>query len=154
MTNTTAHRGKIVSEAEFRRMWLDDSMTTTQIGAALGISQSAACQRAKARSLPPRRYGPAPLISDTTKLADLWKAGVSVADIAARTGVCERTVRTMARKLGLPQRRGGKRSTTSLAVFAEMQLAARMAEAARIERAEWWNAEMIDGHRDRDRRAA
>lgn len=140
-------RGKIVSEAEFRAMWLDKTLTTTDIGKILGISQAAASQRGRTRGLPDRRKGPEPKICDDARFSYLWNAGVCVAEIAKTLGVCGRTVRTKARKLGLERRRGGKHSTTSLSDIAAIHLAARMKESARIEQAALANAEMLDGIR-------
>ncbi len=149
----SGHRGKVISNADFRRLWLDESLTTIEIGKLLGISQEAVCERARARRFPPRRMGPPSLIRDKDIFRAMWDAGVSVADISAHFGVAERTARDMRRSLGIPRRAGGKHTTITLRDFLQARLAERMAEAARIEQAALRNAEMWDDMRTKKRAA-
>lgn len=46
-----SNRGKAISEAEFRRMWQDASLSITDIGRHLGIGCNAVRSRAAVRGL-------------------------------------------------------------------------------------------------------
>ncbi len=51
---TAAHRGKVLSTAEFAKLWNDHDMTLSEIGNRLGISAQAVRCRGRARGLPAR----------------------------------------------------------------------------------------------------
>lgn len=149
-----AKRGKRISEAEFRRLWDDLSITVAEIGERLGIGQTAVSSRARTRKLPPRpaRNGTAP-VCDPDVLTRLWLADVPILEIAAALGCDEKTVRNTRRRLGLSERGPGKRKTAvSLADFRALQLRIAMAASARETQAAMWDSEMVDG--DPRRRAA
>lgn len=137
-----ANRGKTISDAEFRRLWLDRRISCEEIGQRLGIGQSAVYYRAKARGLPDRKRAiPNPRI-DHAALREMWSAGVLRADIAAYFGLCERMVTYYVSRNGLPARRGGHSSIT-LAEHRSRVLAERMVQVARAEQAavaEHWKA--------------
>lgn len=157
MTVTAAHRGKIVSEAEFRRMWFNSALSVEEIGNILGISQAGVSTRAKTRKLPNRTengFGHFTRSIDDAVFADMWAAGVGRDEIATHYGCSLKTVRNTRARLGLEIRGYGERPKMTMAQFLEARLSARMAETAKIERAALWDAEMIDGHRNRDRMAA
>lgn len=114
MTN----RGKTISEAEFRRMWLDPSVTITEIGRHLGIGCNAVRSRAAVRGLGDR---PIKHPRMTTKKIDddamrrLWAKGVPIDEICATLGVSKTPVRLAVKRLGLPARpNGGVRGTRAM----------------------------------------
>ncbi len=139
----TAHRGKRISEAEFRRLWFDRSLTAAQIGKMLGITQSAVAYRAKARGLPPRGNSKERIHAFQGKRIDalraLWAAGVRRRDIADAFGVHENTVGEAVVRLGLPPR--GKASSHKAITLAEYNstilLPQAMKARARAERKAW-----------------
>lgn len=147
-------RGKTVSEAEFRRMWNDLSMTLAQVGEVLGITQAAVSARAATRGMPPRPYGPVPLIKDEARFRAMWSAGVHSRQIAITLGIHEKTVRNHAKRLCLPRRVGGKGRGITMAGYAEARMAEAMARGAREIRAQWALAEMVDGRATSGRWAA
>lgn len=146
---TKVNRGRKVSEAEFRRLWGDLSLSEAQIGQMLGISQTAVSSRAMTRGLPRRpASGGAIVITDNTLFRRLLLAGLRYADIAERMGCNEKTVRNHRKRLGLPGRGEGKRATMTLADFDALQLRNALAARAREEQAALRNAEMVDGRQD------
>lgn len=149
-----ANRGKMVSNAEFKRLWLDRSNTVAEIGSMLGISGSAVTCRAIIRGLGPRDCGPLPSISDDVQFRAMWIARVAMCEIARELGVHVNTVRNHAIRLGLKRRSGGRSTAISMAQFRHQQAVARLAETAQAERAQWALAEMIDGRASSGRWAA
>ena len=112
-------RGKVVSEAEFMRMWLNPAMTLETIAVALEISIGAVSLRAKVRKFPKRVHrGTKPKIKDVARFAAMWAAGVKRVEIAAAFGVCDDAVSKMARRLGLGAR--GLRRGCTVAQFENM----------------------------------
>ena len=114
MTN----RGKTISEAEFRRMWQDASLSITDIGRHLGIGCNAVRSRAAVRGLGER---PIKHPRMTTKKIDddamrrLWAKGVPIEEICAALGVSKAPVRLAVKRLGLPARpNGGVRGTRAM----------------------------------------
>ena len=144
MTKTPAHRGKTCSDAEFRRLWAS-AMTLAEIGAILGISGSAVSARAKSRELGrrPKGMGPSATPVDATLFRDMWNAGVAYPVLSARFGVCERTIRTIARRLALAARPLGA-APISLAEWRAQRVAAELKRAAAGEEAQVMLAEMAD----------
>jgi len=149
MTATTAHRGKIVSEAEFRRMWCDKSTPASVIADRLDVSVQAVTSRARIRGMEKRAGGGGLNRKlDPELFRKMWVANVGAAEIAAYFGLSHsNSISKRAREWGMPRRKCSRWNAISVAAFF-------LAETARAERAEWWNAEMVDGHRNRDRRAA
>lgn len=103
-----AHRGKRVSEADFRRLWQDRQLTLRQIGVILGISESAVHYRGRRRGLPPRGVSKPTLLAicgaREAEFRAMWQGNVASQDIAAHFGVSDNTVPNTAARLGLPQR--------------------------------------------------
>lgn len=142
--------GKRISDAEFRRLWADLSITVAEIGERLGIGQTAVSSRARTRKLPPRpaRNGVTPVCNPAV-LTRLWLADVPILEIAGALGCDEKTVRNTRRRLGLPERGPGKRKTAvSLSDYRALQLRNALAARAREEQAALRNAEMVDGRQD------
>lgn len=138
-------RGKQVSASEFRRLWMDKSMTLAQIGASLGVSGAAVTCRAARRDLPPRQMGPLPLLHDEALFAEMWAEGVKVNEMAAHFGVNEKTVRNHVDRLNLRRRgKSGTRARLTISDFQQIRLRNGMAAAASIEQAQFINAEMAD----------
>ena len=114
--------GKQVSNAEFRRMWLDPSLSQKDIGRKLGISYQAVRFRAIARGLPPARVVKPWKRSITPDREDefrrLWLAGVRTADIQAHFGLSYAAdPARSARLMGLPPRGRAWRATCTLAGY-------------------------------------
>ena len=150
----TAHRGRTMTNAEFRRLWLDESIAVGQIGALLGISQQAVSSRADRRGLPPRRMGPPPTITDDALFCAMWAAGVANLEMAQHFGIHERTVRNHVKRLGLARRTGGNNhGITSRQFIQDRALAQMRADAAEV-KAQWRLAEMVDGSATSGRWAA
>ena len=140
--------GKRISEAEFRRMWADLSLSVTQIGERLGIGQTAVSSRAATRGLPARPKRGGRKVLDPEALSRLWLARVGISDIAAALGCDPKTVRNTRKRLGLPARNPGRwKETVSLDDYRAEQLRRAMERSAREERAALRNAEMIDRNR-------
>lgn len=140
--------GKRISEAEFRRLWSDLTITVAEIGERLGICQTAVSSRAKTRGFPARPAGTSKPVCDPKALTRLWNDGVSISGIAKALGCHEKTVRNTRKRLGLPQRGAGRwKSTVSLDDYHAMQLRAAMAASARETEAAIDLCEMRDGRR-------
>lgn len=144
-----APRGKVISGAEFARLWLDRTVTVKQIGDLLGISSEAVCSRANTRGLPGRTD--AGIIIRKKKINDeefaaLYQARVRTADLCAKYGVTHPRIGRTADRLKIPRRNlyDGNGSIT-LAEYEAMKLRAAMAATAKVERGHWKNAEMVDG---------
>jgi hypothetical protein len=98
----SGHRGKATSMAEFKALWQDESLSTHDIGAALGISGSAVTIRAQKRGLPARRNrGGVARPIDMVRFCAMWEAGVKRREIAADMGLCKDSVYRIARRNGL-----------------------------------------------------
>ena len=149
MTITAAHRGKIVSEAEFRRMWRDKSTPASVIADRLDVSVQAVTSRARIRGMEKRPGGGGMNRKlDPDLFRKMWLANVGAAEIAAYFGLSHsNSISMRAREWGMPKRKCSRWNAITVAAFF-------LAETARTERAALWDAEMIDGHRNRDRMAA
>ena len=151
----TANRGKRISEAEFRRMWMNSNLPVREIAKALGINVGNVSARAKRRGLPSRN---APNASarvhgiDCPLFAKMWLAGVGTRAMAAHYGVSSGTPTNTARRLSLPARGNRAGYAMTVADFFALQLRIAMAASARETQAALWNADMVDG--DPRRRAA
>jgi len=145
----TAHRGKRVSEAEFRRLWGDMSISVTEIGRRLGISGNAVKMRAKCRELPDRPRGrPFARKHDHTRLISLYRAGLSMHAIARAEGCAEHTVFKALQRAGERSRHRKDPMTTNSPALALLAASARETEAA------MWDSDMADGDPRRRRAAA
>ncbi len=144
MTRGPSHRGKIVSEAEFARLW-HSGARLIDMADALGISPQAVRYRAEARSLGPRVPCGREVIT-CPAFATLWAAGVRGKDIAVHYGVSHLTPRNTAARLGLePRPRWNKSCGISMAEYRQAQIVSAMMAEAKITRAAMRDAEMIDG---------
>lgn len=136
--------GRIVSEAEFRRMWGDLTITVAQIGERLGISQQAVTARAIGRGLPQRPKRGGEPACDPVALTRLYVAGVRKVEIARVFGCSRRTIHNYLVRLSLPRRCDKSSPTISLADYAADRLRDRLAISAKAEMAALRNAEMVD----------
>ena len=144
----TAHRGKRVSEAEFRRLWADLSISVAEIGETLGIGQQAVTHRARTRGLPPRPKRGAKPACDPADVARLYRAGVALEEIARALACDRKTVSNYVNRLGLTKRGGGRHNPAlSLDDYRAMQLREAMARDAEKSRVQFEAAEMVDGRR-------
>lgn len=138
----TAHRGKIVSKAEFKRMWEDLSMTLPEIGAILDINPTAVRKRAIKRGLPGRTVRRRRTPIDEARIKAMLLARVDRLEIAADLKISKNTVVRWSDRLGLSTRLG--KPLLTLAQFNEKCLFEKMqADAAEV-RAHWALAEMVD----------
>lgn len=139
----TARRGRKISEARFRALWLDPMVRSEDIAALLDITPSAVRFRAKARGL-----GRKPLLRDK-RITDpefpaLYLGGVSGRDLCALYGCTHPRLHRTADRLGLPRRNLRGRKELTLAQYREVALQARMKAAARAEQAALARADMVD----------
>lgn len=138
-----AKRGPKLSEAEFRRLWADLSVSVAEIGRRLGISGNAVKQRAKVRNLPDRPKGrPFARVHDHDRIVALYRSGLSMIAVARVMGCTLHNVLMALRRAGVPSRdRKDPKTTGSLMCAA---LAIRAAEEQRALHL----AGMVDGPRD------
>ncbi|NPD17571.1 hypothetical protein HOY34_20510 [Xinfangfangia sp. D13-10-4-6] len=128
------NRGKAVSEAEFRRLWQDPTLTLRQIGERLDIHQATVSQRAKTRGLPPRKEI-MPMIRHHRKITDpglcidMLRFGVSVGEICAYFKIKRSSLKSFRERAGEPGRKRGIHPSTSrtLAEFVIARTEAQMA---------------------------
>lgn len=131
--------------AEFSRLWADESLTLSQIGQQLGISQQAVTGRAATRGLVKTRpMGPRPSISDDGLFRDMWAAGVVVSDMARHFGVHDRSIRNHVTRLGLPKRGNYGWASITLADFLAQRLRAHFDAAAAETKAAMRQSKMVD----------
>lgn len=149
MLGMTAKRGKRVSEAEFRRLWEDMSISQAEIGRRLGISGEAVRYRAKTRKLQPRPKGyPFARKVNEARAVRLYLTGYSEGAVAVIMGHPRPTIQAALNRAGVVRR--SRNDPTSISADKALRIA--MAASARAEQAALWNAEMVDG--DPRRRAA
>lgn len=134
-------RGKTVSEAEFRRLWLDLSISQGEVGRRLGISGEAALSRALARGLP-RRPAERPWTQqiDRERVYRLRRSGLSLNAIAALTGNARSSIQRILKLAGIAEPKKAIRADR----IASIALAASASETKAAMR----DAEMLDGRRD------
>ncbi len=134
--------GKAVTVAEFRRMWMDETITATEIGRRLGISVQAVRTRARVRGLPPRKGGAGRSRKlEPVLFRKLWDANVSPTEIGRIFGCCPQTVTKRSREWGFPPRDCHRWNVVSVA-------AVMLAASARETEAALRLSEMVDGFRD------
>lgn len=146
----TAHRGARISEAEFRRLWLDATLSCADIGARLGIGGAAVSSRAKRRGLPTRDRpfaSPRPRKCDTDEVRAMWQAGVYVQSLATHCGVAVRTVYNAARRNGWTRPRTNLWTGMTVAEYRTAVARASLMASARETAGAMRDAEMIDGLR-------
>ena len=144
MTSKPRRTGKRVSEAEFRRMWADLSLSQAEIGRRLGISGEAVRFRAASRDLPPRPpQRPFARQFDHERIVRLYLAGMSADAVAKRVGCSRAVVKAAVIRAGHQMRSRnmpGRPKPDDL-------LREAMAASAREEQAALRLAEMVDGIR-------
>ena len=151
MKGKPRNTGRIVSDAEFRRMWEDMSISQNEIGRRLGISSEAVRFRAASRKLPPRpRARPFARTVDYQRVVRLYKAGLSQSAVAAVVGVPITSIKAALVEAGVEIR--GRHPGASLSVKDAMARVMAMearetAEALRL-------SDMVDYHMGNKRRAA
>lgn len=118
--------------------------TPEAIAHAFSMSVATAYRAAQTMGLPPRPKG-RPVKSSRTLLAEMWAAGVTVAQIAAELGVCKHSVAYGVTSLGLPSRPRGRGRGITRHEFKLRRFIAHMAQTAALEQAAIINAEMADG---------
>jgi hypothetical protein len=136
---------KKIPAARIREVWLDLSLTTQEAAETVGLKGRGPLQRrAKALGLPPRPKGRAPS-TDPEIFEPLWRAGVSLAEMAQVFDCHPMTIHHTSRRMNLPSRRAGGHqiSLTVRGMIMDIQ-AARMAQTARTEQAAFLGAEMAD----------
>ncbi len=139
-----AHRGKQISNAEFRRLWEDMTISKAEIGRRLGIGIAAVSQRAAARGLPPRPdVRPWQRVHSEAEILELFGIGLSANQIARRMGCTIATVRHTLRKNSIGMRPIRTPAPVRPRDADEAIIAHRMAKTAALERAavaEHWRA--------------
>lgn len=122
-----AHRGKRVSEAEFRRMWLSD-MPTGEIADRLGVQPQTVRQRARTRGLPPRGNAkPYAAKVDHDRLREMWKTDMTREQMAQEFGCNVSAIKRARDALALPERpRGGVRGGAAMLIDGRARLAIDM----------------------------
>ena len=136
-----AYRGKQIPTPLFKRLWMDPSLTTTQIGRMLGIHKATVSQRAKSRGLPPREQvcgviRPNRLIHDEDLAEAMLRFGVKLEDIRSHFGIGPDGLRAFRKRRGIPPGRRGKRTEDlPISAFWEHRAAQRMAASAAQTRA-------------------
>ncbi|MDN5785729.1 hypothetical protein [Pseudorhodobacter sp.] len=123
---------KHVPNADIRRAWLDQSLTSAQAAASVGLARATLWSRAKGLGLPPRKDGRREVIPGED-LRLLWSAGVLVRDIADHYGCARQTISQSARRLGLPVRVKGRKPLITLASYRQELLGRAMQRRLKLE---------------------
>jgi hypothetical protein len=132
MSDNTAHRGNLVSEARFRALWNDHSITAADIGRMLDISAQAVKCRAATRGLPHRPGGAGRNRKiEPVLFRAMWDANVSPREIAAHFGVHPQCVSQRARAWRFPKRKCYKHSVVPIVAFFMARVAKSEQAAAR-----------------------
>lgn len=133
-----AKRGKPISEAAFRRLWLDPKVPASLIANQLGITIQAVRFRAVSRGLPNRKGGGGLNRKiDPALFREMWDANVGQAAIAAYFGCHIDCVAKRSREWGFPKRHCNRWNAISIAGFLLARSASETAAALRM-------AEMVD----------
>lgn len=134
-------RGKPMSEAAFRRLWMDRNVPAQDIADLLDVSIQALRFRALARGLPLRKGGGGMNRKvDPALMRAMWDFNVSPTEIARYFGVHPTTITKRSIEWGFPARNCTRWNSMSVAGFL-------LAQAAREEQAALRLAEMVDGFR-------
>lgn len=131
------HRGKTTSEAEFRRLWMDRTLTQREIGEILGISTTAVQFRAKARGLPPRKKKvpiKALSLAKDPLFVEMMKANVMRTHINRYFGAKENVVNIAAKLAGVDR---GPRNRWNKITVGEFFIRRAMAEEAEAFDRQW-----------------
>lgn len=141
-----AHRGTVVSEAEFRRMWFDPTLRVEDIGEKLGgITRQAVTVRAQIRGLGPRPCMRKMAVRRNDKtFARCFLANVNLADMAAHWSCTVQAINKTARRMGLV-RNANRHNTITMQDFKEMIASRVMAASATEAKAAMKQAQMVDG---------
>ncbi|MDF2141228.1 hypothetical protein [Paenirhodobacter sp. CAU 1674] len=107
---------KRIPNAEIRRVWLDQSMTSAEAAEMVGLSRLHLWRRAKLLDLPSRKDGRRPVIPEA-ELRVLWLADVLASDIAKLYRCPRRSVRQSCRRIGLAARSTDAHHTITLQQF-------------------------------------
>lgn len=148
-----AKRGKCISEAEFRRMWMDGGLMVADIAAQLGVTVSAVCCRAKLRGFPPRKAIRNRVINDP-EFAELYLSNVMTRDLCALYGVTHSRINRTAARLGIRIRNLRGKAGVTIETYRAAKVLIAMRASARVEQAAMINAEMVDGKAKTGRWAA
>lgn len=133
--------GRIVSDAEFRRMWMDLSLSQNEIGRRLGISGEAVRFRAASRKFPPRpKSRPFARRFDHDRIVRLYQAGLAMHVIAEVQGCTASVVRHALDSAGIKRRSRHDPGGITAAEFMRRALAARASK----EQAALAKADMVD----------
>lgn len=140
------HRGRTVTAAEFRRMWFDVTMTQEDIAAALDIGLRSVWQRARHRGMPPRTGITNAVCTLDAAAEAMWRARVSVEDIAAAYGLTVSAVHKHMRAGGIQRSRPVTRWRPAISIddYRAAQLAEAMARDAAVTRQALFDSEMVD----------
>lgn len=105
-----AHRGKRMSGAEFKRLWLDPDVKVQEIAEKLDVTATAVRSRAKRRGLPARhamiRAERQRRLAKDPLLKFMLEHGVSKADIQRYFGTGHRQLARITEELGIQRSRG------------------------------------------------
>lgn len=107
---------KRIPNAEIRRVWLDQSITSAKAAEMVGLSRVNLWKRAKNLGLSRRKDGRRPVIPDV-ELRTLWLADVLAADIAKLYHCPRRSVRQSCQRIGLAARSTDAHHTITLQQF-------------------------------------
>lgn len=112
---------KRIPNAEIRRVWMDQRLTTAEASAELGIARATLWRRAKSLGLPKRKVGARYVLigTDLALFEEMWKCGVLGEEIAAFFGMHRMTVGRWVRRLDLPRRALGSRPSITVEQFKE-----------------------------------
>ena len=141
MKGQPRNTGRAVSEAEFRRLWADTSISVEGIGRQLGISGNAVKQRAKVRGLPDRPRGRKfARVYCHDRMVKMYRAGLSMGAVAAFVGCKENTVFRALRRAVVTLRDRKDPTSISARAAAQRLMAASARETADALR----RAKMVD----------
>lgn len=140
--NFRAMRGRQVSDAEFRRLYLDKTKTLADIGKELGITERAVASRAAHRGLPARgrsKSAPSAISADLVPLfTAMWLGKVRSEDMGRHFGFKPTTILRNARRMGLPARgRSFPNHAITIEEWREAITAKAMEARAKAERRAW-----------------
>jgi hypothetical protein len=145
-----APRGKQITAAQFKQLWMNPDLRAKDIAVELGISTSAVISRARTRGLPDRKQLGIVFRDrkiDDPEFADMYLSGVSLKDLYELYDCAHSVIARTAAKMMLPKQQRQSRSKISLDDYRALKLRSRMAAQAKIEAGHWRNAEMVDGSR-------